>query len=88
LHGRTEITVSPLSQSFTRDGLTVDVQIYQIGSSEGWTLEVVDDESNSVVWTEPFASDQAAWDEFISDVETLGLAAVMNPQDIQEITVH
>jgi len=83
-----KITVSPLSQSFTRDGLTVDVQIYQIESSEGWTLEVVDDESNSVVWTEPFASDQAAWDEFISDVETLGLAAVMNPQDIQEITVH
>lgn len=83
-----KVTVSPLSQSFARDGLTVDVQIYQIEGSEGWTLEIVDDDSNSVVWTEPFASDQEAWDEFISGVEQLGLAALLNPDDSEEVTVH
>lgn len=83
-----KIIVSPLSQSFAKGGLTVDVQIYRIEGSEGWTLEVVDDDSNSVVWTEPFASDQEAWDEFISGVKHLGLAALLNPDDIEEVTVH
>ncbi|RYE51834.1 MAG: hypothetical protein EOP21_00290 [Hyphomicrobiales bacterium] len=83
-----KITISPLSQSFARDGLTVDVKIYRVEGSEDWTLEVVDGENNSVVWTEPFASDQEAWDEFVSGVATLGLAALMDPDDIQEITVH
>ena len=83
-----KITISPLSQPFSRDSITVEVQIYRIEGSQGWTLEVLDDESNSVVWTEPFPTDQDAWDEFISGVDTLGLRALLNPDDIEEVTFH
>ena len=53
---------SPLSQSVTRNGLEVRVEIY--GDSEGrWILEVVDAENTSHVWDEHFETDQLALTE-------------------------
>ena len=50
---------SPLSQSITRNGVTVRVEIY--GDSNGaWILEVVDAENASHVWDEHFETDQQA----------------------------
>ena len=53
---------SPLSQSVTRNGVTVQVEIY--GDSNGrWILEVVDAEDASHVWDEHFETDQQALTE-------------------------
>jgi hypothetical protein len=69
-----EIETSPLSGRLTREGVTVDVQIYRIAAAnEGWTLEVVDDEGASTVWDDTFATDQDAYDVFYRTLETEGI---------------
>lgn len=60
---------SPLSQSLSRHGVTVRVEIY--GDGEGrWILEVVDRDDASHVWDERFETDQAALDAAIEALET------------------
>lgn len=59
---------SPLSQRITRHGVTVAVEIYGDGKG-AWILEVVDCQGASYVWDDHFATDQAALDEAISELE-------------------
>ncbi|MCA3229458.1 MAG: hypothetical protein ING40_10530 [Burkholderiales bacterium] len=48
-----------MSQSVTRNGVTVQVEIY--GDGEGrWILEVVDTDRASHVWDERFETDRQA----------------------------
>jgi hypothetical protein len=54
---------SPLSQSLTRNGLTVRVEIYVDYPSDRWILELVDAQGTSHVWDERFETDQQALDE-------------------------
>ena len=56
------LKMSDLCQALTRDGKTVQVEIYGDGG-DGWLLEVVDEYGNSTVWNESFGSEQAALDE-------------------------
>ena len=59
---------SPLSQSVTRNEVTVRVDIY--GDSDGqWILEIVDAENTSHVWDEHFATDRQALDEALRALE-------------------
>lgn len=53
---------SPLNQTLTRNGVTVEVHIYKDSQSD-WILEVVDAGKNSHVWDEQFKTDQQAFDE-------------------------
>jgi hypothetical protein len=49
----------------TRDGIAVRVEIYRIvGSGEGWSLEVVDQDGGSTVWSDLFATGRDANAEF------------------------
>ena len=66
------IIVSPLCGPFTKDGVTVDVQIYRLEDTE-WTLEVVDQHGTSTVWHDPFATDRAAQMEFLRTVDEEGM---------------
>jgi hypothetical protein len=56
------LTYSPLNQTLTRNGVTVEVHIYK-GRGSDWILEVVDAARNSHVWDEQFQTDQQAFDE-------------------------
>ena len=81
-----EIEVSPLSQKFEENGIEVDVLIYRIaGSSEGWALEVVDEEDASTVWDDLFQSDQEAFDTFMKEVAEEGLSGIISPE---QTTIH
>jgi hypothetical protein len=73
-----KIIKSPLSQKFTRDGITVSVEIFRMEGEAEWSLEVVDAEWASTVWDGTFPTDKAAYDQFISDVEREGLATVIS----------
>lgn len=73
-----KIIRSPFSGKFTRDGITVDVEIVRLEGDAEWTLEVVDADWASTVWEGTFPTDQAAHDQFLSDVEREGLAAVIS----------
>jgi hypothetical protein len=57
-----ELIHSPLNQTITRNGVTVEVHIYKDDSTD-WILEVVDSAGNSHVWDDHFLTDQAAFDE-------------------------
>ncbi len=57
-----ELIYSPLNQTVTRNGVTVEVHIYKDDSTD-WILELVDSAGNSHVWDHQFLTDQAAFDE-------------------------
>lgn len=77
-----ELEYSPLCGEVTRDGLTVRVQIYRIsGRSEGWSLEVVDHEGGSTVWSDLFATDREAYAEFYKTLETEGIQSFSEEPD-------
>ena len=69
-----ELIFSPLQQSITRGGKTVEINIYRIPTS-GWTLEVVDEYRNSTVWDHEFETDQQALDQVLSELESEGIEA-------------
>ena len=80
---------SPLSQSMTRDGKTVQIEIYEDGSG-GWLLEVVDEYGNSTVWDDPFQTDKEALNEAIRSIEEDGIDSLIGvpsalPESLHEL---
>ena len=71
---------SPLSGLFTREGITVEVLIYRFANvADAWSLEVVDQEGGSTIWTEGFLTDQAAYAAFLHAVDEGGMSSSWNP---------
>lgn len=71
-----ELIHSKHSQSVSRDGKTVRVEIYSSGKDD-WILEVVDEYGNSTVWDVPFISDDDAFHEFQRTLEEEGIDALI-----------
>ena len=71
-----EFEHSPLSGTFSRDGESVDVEIYRYaGTQDPWQLIVIDLSSGGcAAWPETFATDQDAYDAFTTLVESNGMA--------------
>jgi uncharacterized protein len=67
---------SPLAQSVTREGKTVQVEIYEDGEG-GWLLEIVDEYFNSTVWNEPFQSDRDALEEALKTIDEEGIESLI-----------
>lgn len=78
-----DLVRSPLCQRLTREGHTVDIEIYGDGEG-GWLLEVVDDSGIPTVWDESFATDAAALEEVLHTIDTEGIAAVIGPAPPEE----
>jgi len=79
-----EFIKSDLSRPLTRNGVSVNVEIY--GDGEGrWILEVVDEENASHVWEHRFASDGEAFAEALRalDEEPLEFAVQQGDQPAQ-----
>ena len=75
---------SSLSQQITRNGVTVQVEIYGDGAGK-WILEVVDQQNNSHVWDEVFETDDLALDEAIRALEEEPFEFVSDPAGPLEI---
>jgi hypothetical protein len=71
---------SPLSQSITVDGHTVQIQIYR-GPDTEWTLEVVDSGNGSNVWNDLFPTDLAALEEALRTIREEGITSFLVPPD-------
>lgn len=80
-----KIVLSPLSGKVTKDGITVDVQIYRLENGKEWCLEVVDEEGTSTVWEDLFPTDQLAHTEFRRVLDEEGIMAIL--RDPSE-TIH
>ena len=70
-----ELVFSTLSRRMTRDGITIDVQIYRGKDEEGWLLEVVDHLGGSTVWDDRFPTDAEAWQEVLATIEAEGIGS-------------
>lgn len=66
---------SPLSQSFTQSGVTVQVEINEDAS--GWHLEPLHEDGTFTVWLAVFSSDAAAMAAFTGAVEEHGLVRLL-----------
>jgi uncharacterized protein len=78
---------SPLSQSLTRDGKTVQIEIYEDGEG-GWLLEVVDEHGNSTVWDDPFQTDKEALDEAIRSIDEDGIDSLIGAPSALPDSLH
>lgn len=70
--------LSPLSQTLTRDGKSVEIEISR-NDQNGWTLKIIDQYNNSITWEDNFASDQAALDEAIACADEEGMDVLIGP---------
>lgn len=68
----TPLIYSALNRTITRDGSSVEVEIYR-AETEHWILEVVDAHGNSTVWDDLFPTDQLALDEVVRTVDEQGI---------------
>jgi uncharacterized protein len=72
------LVTSGLSGVVTQDGITVEICICRLGHEKHWTLEVVNAAGTSVVWDEPFSSDEEACAEFKRTVADEGMQAFLD----------
>ena len=70
---------SKYCQSVTRNGKTVQVEIYSSGKND-WILEVVDEDNNSTVWDDEFKTDAEAFQEFERTLEEEGIESMIGLQ--------
>jgi hypothetical protein len=75
-----KIIDSPLSREYTAEGHSVDVQIYSDEDQKEWILEVVNEAGTSILWDDPFDSDEKALEAFIQTVEKEGIQAFLEPE--------
>lgn len=75
-----ELIKSPLCQSITSDGKTVQVDIYEDGK-DGWILEVIDQFDNSTVWEESFETEESALFEVRETIKHEGIAVLIDPRN-------
>ena len=68
--------MSPLSQSITRDEVTVEISIYRDGTAD-WTLEVEDPFGASTAWDVRFETDQAALDAILKVIDKDGIGSLI-----------
>ncbi len=71
-----KIIMSRDNGRFTRDGITVEVNICRLEHTK-WSLEVVDNDNNSIVWDGEFDTDDEAHAELLKSVEIEGLDGVL-----------
>ena len=77
MHDEHDLIDSPLSQTYTSKGHSVEIRIYRLPNT-GWTLEVVDDRNNSTVWDGEFSTDQEALETALADIEEEGIEAFID----------
>ena len=68
-----EIIISSLSQTYSKDGVDVRVDIYRSDDESAWVLEVTDEHGTSLVYEEEFSTDSEARAQFERDVKEEGI---------------
>ena len=72
-----KIIKSALSRKFTREGITVDVEIYRGEADSVWVLAVIDQEGASTVWEDTFQTEQDALNEVFQTIASEGIGCFL-----------
>jgi uncharacterized protein len=84
-----KLVFSTLSKPITRDGITVEVQIYRGKDEEGWLLEVVDHLGGSTIWDDRFPTDVEAYQAAMATIEAAGIGSFAAAEANEETrTIH
>jgi len=83
-----ETTRSQLCRSFHQGGAAVQVEIYRLAGSLGWTLELVHPDGGATIWLAEFASDEAALAEFTAQIAKTGLRRLLAGTPLYFPTIH
>ncbi len=65
--------ISSHSRDYTHDGVTVAVTIIRGTEPDRWRLEVMSREGQLTEWSDDFATDQEALEEFLDVLQTEGI---------------
>lgn len=76
-----ELITSPLSQTLSSGGRTVNIEIYRLEGEEEWVLEIVDEYHNSTVWDDTFKTDSAALTEAKKSILAERITTFIGPED-------
>lgn len=76
------LMISGLSGIVTQDGITVEVNIVRLEMETDWSLEVVNSNGTSTVWSDQFASDAKAIAAFRNVVAKEGMATFLDTAQI------
>jgi len=71
-YNENDLIDSNLSQSYTRGGKTVQIEIYRLPDTL-WTIEVTDQFGNSTVWDKEFETDAEALACALKELEEDGI---------------
>ena len=80
--GEPNLVISGLSGPFIRDGMKVEVNIIRLETEKMWTLEVVNAEGTSIVWSEQFPTDKLAYAEFKRTVSDEDMRTFLDPNNV------
>ena len=73
-----EIVISTLCREINEDGTRIQVDIYRGENESGWILEVIDEENTSIIWDDPFDTDQEASNAVIEAIEHDGIRSLLD----------
>lgn len=76
-----KLIISPLSQSISSKGHTVEVHIYQLEGEKDWALELEDEHGNSFVWDDGFVTESAALTEAKQTILAEGISLFISPPE-------
>lgn len=80
------LVTSSLSGSQSKDGVSVEVNIFRLENEDQWTLEVVNETGTSIVWDDQFADDDTAFMAFEQAVVDEGMATFLDGATIIPFT--
>lgn len=75
------IEVSTLSQEVTKNGQSVEVEIYRLEGASEWSLEVVDEFDGATVWADTFKTPEAALAEVHKVIDVDGIESLIGPEE-------
>lgn len=72
------LVTSGLSGSQSKDGVSIEVNIFRLENEDQWTLEVVNEKGTSIVWDDEFFDDGEAFRAFEQVVAEEGMATFLD----------
>jgi len=73
-----DLIESLLDQKYTKDGKSVEIEIYRMPDTP-WNVQVVDTFGNSTVWDDEFESDAEALQFVLAEIERDGIDEFIGP---------
>jgi hypothetical protein len=83
-----KVVLSELSRTIEAEGTSVEVSIYRLEHETEWTLDVIDENWNSTVWDDKFATEEEALDEAIATINAEGIWAFVVADDDEPPTMN